>query len=365
MDGPHFLPSTAPAAPCAAPRVSIVIPVYRGEKTVGQLVRTLEAGLAERYDLDIILVNDGSPDNSAAVCRQLAAEVPGVRFVDLSRNFGEHNAVMAGLNQAAGDYAVIMDDDFQNPPEEVGKLIEEIRRGYDVVFSYYEKKRHHWLRNLGSRFNNYVASVLLEKPRDVYLSSFKAISRFTVDEIVKYQGPYPYVDGLIFRVTRNYSRVLVRHDARREGRSGYTPAKLVSLWLNMFTSFSVVPLRMATWAGFLFSLMGLLIAAVFAVEKLRHPELPVGWASLICSLFVIGGVQLFALGMIGEYLGRLFLKINGQPQFVIREIVEGARVRNSPPLAAESPQSNIPSPTATFPVSRDGPEAAGKNQTDR
>ena len=338
MDEPHLLPSTSPVAPFAAPRVSIVIPVYRGEKTVGRLVRELEAGLAQRYDLQIVLVNDGSPDNSAAVCRQLAAEVPAVSFVDLSRNFGEHNAVMAGLNQAAGDWAVIMDDDFQNPPEEVEKLIEEIRRGYDVVFACYEKKRHHWLRNLGSRFNNCVASLLLEKPRDVYLSSFKAISRFTIDEIIKDQGPYPYVDGLILRVTRNYSRVLVRHDVRRDGKSGYTLAKLVGLWLNMFTSFSVVPLRLATWAGFLFSLLGLLSAAGFAVEKLRNPELPVGWASVICSLFVIGGVQLFALGMIGEYLGRLFLKINGQPQFVIREIVEGAKVRNSPPFVDQSPR---------------------------
>jgi undecaprenyl-phosphate 4-deoxy-4-formamido-L-arabinose transferase len=247
-----------------------------------------------------------------------------VKFVNLSRNFGEHNAVMAGLNHCSGDYAVIVDDDFQNPPEEVGKLISEIRRGYDVVFSYYDRKRHHWLRNLGSRINNAVASVLLGKPYDVYLSSFKAVSRFVIDEIVKYQGPYPYIDGLILRVTRNYSRVLVRHDARREGKSGYTLAKLANLWLNMFTNFSVLPLRLATGAGFLFSLVGLVSAAVFAVEKLRHPELPVGWASLICSLFVIGGVQLFALGMIGEYLGRLFIKMSGQPQFVVREIVDQA-----------------------------------------
>lgn len=319
-DGPHALPRSRAEGDENADAVSIVIPVYRGEKTIGRLVAALVDGLAGRYALEIVLVVDGSPDNSAAVCRRLAGEVPGVRCLNLSRNFGEHNAVMAGLGHCTGQYAVIMDDDFQNPPEEAHKLIDEIRKGFDVVFSYYEKKRHHWMRNIGSAMNNAVASALLQKPRDLYLSSFKALSRFAIDEIVKYDGPYPYIDGLILRVTRNYSRVLVRHDARNDGQSGYTLAKLAHLWLNMFTSFSVVPLRFATLVGFFLSLLGLGVAAAFAVEKLRNPELPVGWASLICSVFVIGGVQLFALGMIGEYLGRLFLKSNGQPQYVVREM---------------------------------------------
>jgi undecaprenyl-phosphate 4-deoxy-4-formamido-L-arabinose transferase len=311
--------------PCPDPHcqrgygVSIVIPVYRGETTVGRLVHKLVDALGREYDLEIVLVDDGSPDDSARVCRELADEFSQVRFVGLSKNYGEHNAVMAGLNHAGGDCVVIMDDDFQNPPEEVGRLVEELRRGYDVVFTYYEKKRHSWLRNLGSRFNNFVASLLLNKPRDLYLSSFKAMSRFAVDELVKYTGPYPYIDGLLLRFTRNYSRVLVRHDPRAEGRSGYTLGKLVGLWLNMFTSFSVLPLRLASCAGFFFAFLGLVGAGCFAVEKLRHPDLPVGWASLIVSLFVVSGVQLFALGMIGEYLGRLFLKETGQPQFVVRE----------------------------------------------
>jgi undecaprenyl-phosphate 4-deoxy-4-formamido-L-arabinose transferase len=300
-------------------RVSIVIPVYRGEKTVGFLVHKLVAAMGQAYDLEIVLVDDGSPDDSARVCRELADELSQVRFLGLSKNYGEHNAVMAGLNHAGGDCVVIMDDDFQNPPEEVGRLVEELRRGYDVVFTYYEKKRHSPLRNLGSRFNDCVARLLLNKPRDLYLSSFKALSRFTVDELVKYTGPYPYIDGLILRFTRHYSRVLVRHDPRAEGRSGYTLTKLVGLWLNMFTNFSVLPLRLASCAGFLFAFLGLVGAACFTVDKLRHPDLPMGWASLIVSLFVVSGVQLFALGMIGEYLGRLFLKDNGQPQFVVRE----------------------------------------------
>jgi len=300
-------------------RLSIVIPVYRGERTIGPLVQLLVDELAARHELEIVLVNDGSPDDSASVCRQLAVDCRLVKFVNLSRNFGEHNAVMAGLNHAAGDYVVVMDDDFQNPPGEVQWLVDEIALGYDVVFARYAQKQHHWLRNLGSRVNDRAAVLLLDKPRDLYLCSFKIMSRFVVDELIKYDGPYPYIDGLILRVTRNYSQVLVTHDPRREGRSGYTLRKLVSLYLNMFTNFSILPLRLASCAGLLSSLVGLVLAGYFAVEKILHPEVPAGWASMIVSLFIVAGVQLFSLGMIGEYLGRLFLKDNGQPQYVVRE----------------------------------------------
>ncbi len=301
--------------------LSIVIPVYRGARTIGSLVHALAGQLGTRYSLEIVLVNDGSPDDSADVCRALATELGCVKFLNLSRNFGEHNAVMAGLNHATGDYVVIMDDDFQNPPSEVVKLVDEIQKGYDVVFARYEVKHHHALRNLASRINDRCAVVLLDKPRDLYLCSFKILSRFVVDELVKYSGPYPYVDGLVLRCTHNYSQVLVRHDPRREGRSGYTLRKLAALYLNMFTNFSILPLRLASYAGLLSSGLGLVLATVFAIEKLRNPALPAGWASVIVSLFILGGVQLFALGMIGEYLGRLFLKAGGRPQFVIREKV--------------------------------------------
>jgi glycosyltransferase involved in cell wall biosynthesis len=305
-------------------RLSIVIPVYRGEATIDRLVRTLVEAFGSVYRLEIVLVNDGSPDGSASVCRALAHAFPCVTFLNLSRNFSEHNAVMAGLNHTTGDHVVIMDDDFQNPPEEVVKLVNEIDRGgYDVVYSSYTQKKHHWARNLGSGFNNLVASVLISKPRDLYLSSFKVISRFVVDELIQYRGPYPYIDGLILRFTRNYSCVQVRHDDRPEGQSSYTLRKLVALWLNMFTNFSILPLRLASMLGLLLSVTGVVMAAGFVVEKLVDPDLPSGWASLIVSLFLIGGVQLFALGMIGEYLGRLFLKDNGRPQFVIREVVRG------------------------------------------
>ena len=303
-------------------KVSIIIPVFNSEETLEPLVKVLMDELSLSTDLEIILVNDGSHlDDSAKVCSSLAELNSKVKFIDLSMNFGEHNAVMAGLNYSTGSYAVIMDDDFQNPPKEVIKLINKIKEGYDVVFSKYTTKEHHWFRNIGSSFNNMIAKILINKPSGLYLSSFKAINRFVIDEVIKYTGPYPYIDGLIFRVTKKYSTVLVNHEKRNQGDSGYTLRRLISLWLNMLTNFSVLPLRIATIAGLLFAIIGIIIAVYFLIEKALNPNLPIGWASLIVSLFLISSVQMIALGMIGEYLGRLFIKSNGNPQFVVRSSI--------------------------------------------
>jgi undecaprenyl-phosphate 4-deoxy-4-formamido-L-arabinose transferase len=235
---------------------------------------------------------------------------------------------MAGFNYCTGDAAVVIDDDFQNPPAEIGRLAEKLSEGYDVVFSCYAKKEHGILRNLGSRFNNLVASAMIHKPLGLYLSSFKAVNRFLIDELVKYRGPYPYIDGLILRISRNFATVQVRHNPRVEGRSGYTLGKLVSLWLNMFTNFSIVPLRAAMLLGFLFSAAGFVAAVMFIVEKIRHPQIQAGWASLMTALLIVSGVQLFAIGMVGEYLGRLFLKDAGNPQYVVRRAINGGRQSN-------------------------------------
>ena len=315
-------------------RLSIVIPVYRGAATIGRLVACLEQALSatgggngappprdpeQARDLEIVLVNDGSPDDSGVVCRDLARTRAHLKVVDLARNFGEHNAVMAGLNHCTGDVAVILDDDFQNPPSEVEKLVAAIDAGHDCAWSRYEQKQHHWFRNLGSRFNDRMATLMLGKPRDLYLSSFKALSRFTIDEVVRYKGPYPYLDGLILRVTKNYTTVLCQHDARHAGKSGYTLRKLVALWLNMFTTFSVLPLRIASLVGFLVAVVGCVLAVAFLVERIQHPDLERGWASLMVSMLVLAGMQLMVLGLIGEYLGRLYLQDSGRPQYVVRE----------------------------------------------
>jgi polyisoprenyl-phosphate glycosyltransferase len=303
-------------------KLSIVIPVYNGAATVPRLMSRLETELGELYDLEVVLVNDDSPrDNSAEVCRDLARTHSWVRFVNLARNVGEHNAVMAGLNYCTGDAAVIMDDDFQNPPTEVVALVRKLEDGYDVVFASYERKKHNVFRNLGSWFNNLTASILIRKPLNLYLSSFKAINRFVINELVKYRGPYAYVDGLILRVTRHYASVPVRHDPRQEGRSGYTLGKLVALWLNMFTNFSILPLRLASLIGFLMALVALVMATASVIERILDPNLPWGWASMIVAVFGLSGVQLFAIGVLGEYLGRLFQKANGAPQFSVRDTV--------------------------------------------
>jgi glycosyltransferase involved in cell wall biosynthesis len=302
---------------------SIVIPVYNSEPTIGCLVDRLVADLGSDA-LQIVLVNDGSNDGTDGVCRGLVRRYLGiVTYVRLARNFGEHNAVMAGLHHAHGDYVVIMDDDFQNPPGEVCRLIEHARAGgYDVVYTRYARKHHHWARNLASRLNDRVATLMLEKPRDLYLSSFKCLARFTVQEILKYRGPYPYVDGLVLRCTRNIGTLAVTHAERREGRSTYTVRKLVRLGLNMFVNFSVTPLRLSALIGVAASAVGLVLGIAVVVERLVRPGVPVGWASVLVAILVFAGVQLVMLGLIGEYLGRLFLTENQTPQFVVREVVD-------------------------------------------
>jgi len=324
---------------------SIVIPVYNGSRTIGPLVERLVGALTGRA-LQIVVVDDGSLDDSDIACRALAVRHPGtVTYVRLAKNFGEHNAVMAGLRHARGDYVVIMDDDFQNPPEEVGPLIDHAcRHDYDVVYTRYARKQHHWLRNLGSALNNLMATVMLGKPRDLYLSSFKCLSRFAVGEILKYRGPYPYIDGLALRCTRHIGTISVRHEPRREGRSNYTLIKLLRLWLNMFVNFSVMPLRVSTVTGLACSALAVLLGIEVLVERLARPGVPVGWASLLVAVLFFAGVQLVMLGLLGEYLGRLFLAENQTPQFVVREVVEMDHLPHAMPLVA----------AAFAPTSREG-----------
>lgn len=307
-------------------RLSIVIPVYKGAATIGRLVDTVIETLSPQVQLhEIILVNDGSPDNSHEVILEIIERHPKmITYVHLLRNFGEHNAVMCGLNHMTGDVVVIIDDDFQNPPSEILPLVVKLLDGYDVVYSYYEKKKHNVFRNLGSRFNDKVATFLLQKPANLYLSSFKAMSAPLVNVIVQYDGPYPYIDGLILRSTKRIGTQLVEHAEREDGKSSYTLGKLISLWMNMFTGFSIVPLRVATYLGFFFAGLSILLTFYFILVRIRGPiffdhELPDGWATIVVLITFFTGMQLTIFGILGEYLGRLFLTVNKTPQFLIRE----------------------------------------------
>ena len=301
--------------------VSIVIPVYNGEKSIVKLVNHLVKELTKKYKLEIVLINDCSPDNSERECilsYQKHSDI--VKFYSLSKNVGEHNAVMAGLNNTTGDFAVIMDDDFQNPVSEVIKLIDfAFEFQNDVVYTYYDKKKHSFFRNLGSKFNGKVATVLLKKPKDLYLSSFKIVNRFLINEIIKYDLPFPYIDGLILRTTNNLGKIKVSHNKREEGKSNYTLKKLISLWLNMFTNFSVLPLRLSMIIGFVFSLFGFGYGIFSIIEKLSNPNLPMGYTTIIVLVSLFSGIQLIALGMVGEYLGRMFMSQNKKPQYSIRK----------------------------------------------
>ncbi len=301
--------------------LSIIVPVYRGASTIGRLVEAVSQ-LKPAGGIEIILVNDGSPDESGDVCRRLAetATVP-LTYIEHARNFGEHNAVMTGLRHARGAYVINMDDDLQNPPEEVIRLYDHARLGgWDVVYARYAKKEHEGWRNLGSRFANHVADSLLDKPKGLYLSSFRCMSAMVVREVTKYSGPYPYIDGLIMQVTQRISSIEVAHYARADGVSNYNMRRLVRLWLNLATNFSVLPLRLAIFAGVAMGALGFLLALVVIIEAMFF-ETPSGWASSMMLMLLIAGVQFTILGVMGEYVGRAFLSANGKPQGVVRDVI--------------------------------------------
>jgi undecaprenyl-phosphate 4-deoxy-4-formamido-L-arabinose transferase len=321
---PLSRPKQPPEGP--NPGLSIVVPVYRGAATIARLVTAL-ADLRPVGGMEVILVNDGSPDDSGSVCRDLVrrATIP-IIYIEHARNFGEHNAVMSGLREAKGNYIITMDDDLQNPPEEVIKLYDHARLGeWDVVYTRFRAKQHAKWRNLGSRFANRVANRLLDKPNGLYLSSFRCMSQFVVREVASYIGPYPYIDGLIMQVTQRIDSIEVQHLPRLEGRSNYTLRRLIRLWLNLATSFSLLPLRFATFAGMVMAVLGALGAVATVFEALTAHHMPSGWASTMTVILLVSGVQSMILGTLGEYVGRTFLSANGKPQATVR-LVERSHV---------------------------------------
>ncbi|HZZ95348.1 MAG TPA: glycosyltransferase family 2 protein [Usitatibacter sp.] len=325
----------------SSPEVSIVVPVYRSETILPRLAEeVLEAMKARGWEnaFELILVNDVSPDDSWEVVKKLATRYPFVHGVALAGNVGQHNASMAGLGQARGEVVVIMDDDLQHPPEAVGSMVDAIRSGFDVCYTRYVNRQHNLWKRFGSWINDRVATILLKKPSGLYLSSFKAMHRRIVDEVVKYDGPYAYIDGILLDITRRVTVVPIGHRARLEGEGNYNLARSVSLWLKMATSFSVLPLRIASVVGAVTSFASGLLIVGIVVEKLLHPETPRGWTSLAALILFMGGVQLLSLGIIGEYVGRSYMRLNRKPQYVIRELTDTATVHQRPrPVAASAP----------------------------
>jgi undecaprenyl-phosphate 4-deoxy-4-formamido-L-arabinose transferase len=312
------------------PALSFVIPLYNSAATIVPLVRDIESLVIDGGH-EIVLVNDGSADTTASICRDLVrtARVP-IIYVEHSRNFGEHNAVLTGWRHARGAHVVNLDDDGQNPPAEAVRLWQEAKAtGLDVVFGHYESKQHSLWRNAGSWFTNKMTDWALDKPPGFYLSSFRCVSAFVTQQVMTYAGPYPYLDGLLLQVTQRIGSMTVRHEARQAGASGYTFRRLVRLWLSAWINFSVLPLRTVTVVGLVTAITGLAAFGVVVWLWLlnRGPAYGFGW--VMATVLVFSGTQLLMLGLIGEYIGRMFLAVNQRPQSIVRAVVASDRPSTS------------------------------------
>lgn len=301
--------------------VSFVIPCYRSSKTIENVVQEIAETMKNR-NYEIILVNDASPDKTFDVISELCKDNSRIVGVNLNENFGQHAALMAGFHHVHGDVIVCLDDDGQTPACEVNKLLKEIEDGKDAVYAKYPKKMHSSFRNFGSKVNDWMLRVMLNKPKNLVVSSYFAVKRLIVDEIIRYTNPYPYVIGLVLRSTKNVCNVEVNHRERTEGASGYTFGKLLALWINGFTAFSVKPLRIATGIGGLMAIVSFIYGIVTIVMKIVGLNYVLGFSALMTVVTFIGGLNLLMMGIIGEYIGRIYISLNRSPQFIIKEIID-------------------------------------------
>lgn len=303
-------------------KISFVIPCYRSEHTLPAVVEEIESTMSQRpeYDYEIILTDDCSPDGVWSVIEKLAEENGRIKAIQFTRNFGQHSALLAGLSAVSGDAAFCLDDDGQAPVDELFKLIDRLNEGFDAVYGQYPVIKQNLFRRFGSKMNKLMAQSLLEWPGDIQATSFFVMRRIIVDEILKYDKPYPYLDGLVIRATRNIGGVEVKHRSRASGSSGYTFAKLLKLWINGFTAFSVKPLRVASLCGVFFALCGFVYLLVIVITRINDASVVEGYSSIMAVLLLVGGLLMTMLGLIGEYIGRIYICINNSPQYVIRQM---------------------------------------------
>ncbi|MDY2699321.1 MAG: glycosyltransferase family 2 protein [Lachnospiraceae bacterium] len=304
--------------------ISYVIPCYRSQATLPGVVEEIQQTMKklEQYEYEIVLVNDCSPDDTFDTIRKLCEENDNITGINLAKNFGQHSALMAGFHYAKGEIVICLDDDGQTPADEADKLIAGIEQGADVVYAKYIHKHHSGFRNWGSHVNELMTRVMLGKPKDLYLSSYFAARRFVIEEIIRYEYAYPYVIGLVLRSTKNIVNVEVEHRDRQAGASGYTLGKLLGLWFNGFTAFSVKPLRIATVTGAGCALVGFAYGIYTIIKKIfiNPPGLVTGFSALMSVMVFMGGMLMLMMGLIGEYMGRMYISMNNSPQYVIREI---------------------------------------------
>lgn len=312
-------------------KISYVIPCYCSMVMLEHTVTEIEKKMLGMpgYHYEIIMVNDASPDQTFKTIMKLCASHDNMIGINLAKNFGQHSAIMAGYHYVSGDIVVCLDDDGQTPADEVDKLIQKLEEGYDAVYASYASKQHSAFRRFGSWLNSKMAESMIGKPGALYISSYFAVKRFIVEEIIKYENPYPYVAGLVLRTSKNICNVPVTHRKRESGQSGYSLRKLTALWVNGFTSFSVKPLRAASFSGILTAFVGFLYAVWTVIRKLVDVHVVIGWSSTIAVILIIGGMILCVLGVIGEYVGRIYISLNNSPQYVIREVVGGYKTVNT------------------------------------
>ena len=303
-------------------KISYVVPCYGSEKSIEIVVKAIKDVMNEGQDeYEIILVNDSSPDNVWHIIHNLAESDLHIIGIDLTKNFGQHSALMAGYGYASGDIVISMDDDGQTPVESVYSLIEELDKGYDVVFARYETIKQNKFRIFGSYLNEKMTERLVGKPKNIKATSFFAMKVFVVKKMLEYNSAYPYIGGLIFRTTQNIGNVLVKQHTRLYGTSGYRLTKLIRMWVNGFTAFSVKPLRLATFLGFFSSFVGIAYGIYIVIHKLLVPNIAIGYSSIMAIILFIGGIIMMLLGLIGEYVGRIYICINRSPQYVIRQVI--------------------------------------------
>lgn len=304
-------------------KISFVVPCYRSENTITSVVEEVKTEMAAHpdYDYEIVLVNDNSPDNVWDVITKLSESDKRIKAIRLLRNFGQHSALMAGYGVCTGDYVVTIDDDGQTPVDQTFILMDKLLEGFDVVYGRYEKRKDNLFRKIGTGINNWMSKTLLGKPKDLHLTSFFVARAKIIKEICNYKNGFPYIWGLVLRTTKSIANATIQHKERIEGESGYTLGKLLNLWMNGFTAFSVKPLRISATVGIISSALGLLGIIYVVVDKIIHPEVAAGFSSLMAVLLLIGGLLLLSMGLIGEYVGRIYMCINATPQYIVRDTI--------------------------------------------
>lgn len=304
-------------------KCSFVIPCYCSEMTIEKVIAEIQEMMQKRsdYDFEIIAVNDCSPDNVLNVLKKIAEDDRRVKIIDLAKNGGKHAAMMAGYSVVSGDIIINLDDDGQCPLDKLWELVEPLDNGFDISISRYPYNKQSALKNFGSKVNTIMSQYLIGKPKSLYLGNFSAMKRFVADEMIKYDKPYPYIAGLMLRTTSKICNVDMEERERIAGVGHYTFIKSLKLWLNGFTAFSVKPLRISTVLGAICALVGFIFGIITVINKIAHPEITVGYSSTMAALLFIGGMIMMMLGMIGEYIGRIYICINNSPQYVIREII--------------------------------------------